>query len=77
MGLSTENPPHTQKTIFFPIKGMEDRIFVITVAPQNDICPQGRTYPINAEAIIKINIIFPEIHIFFLLKDLLSKDFKI
>jgi hypothetical protein len=24
---------------------------VITVAPQNDICPHGKTYPINAVAI--------------------------
>jgi len=24
---------------------------VITVAPQNDICPQGNIYPINAVAI--------------------------
>lgn len=25
--------------------------FVITVAPQKDICPHGSTYPINAVAI--------------------------
>lgn len=24
---------------------------MITVAPQNDICPQGRTYPMKAVAI--------------------------
>ena len=29
---------------------MTDKRLVITVAPQ-DICPQGRTYPINAVAI--------------------------
>lgn len=28
--------------------GTADRRFVITVAPQNDICPHGRTYPTNA-----------------------------
>lgn len=43
VGFSTENPPQTQKTIFFPKKGIEERILVITVAPQNDICPQGKT----------------------------------
>jgi hypothetical protein len=26
---------------------------VITVAPQHDICPHGRIYPINAVAIIR------------------------
>jgi len=25
---------------------------VITVAPQNDICPHGRTYPKNAVAMV-------------------------
>lgn len=31
---------------------------MITVAPQNDICPHGRTYPRNAAAIvITINVI--------------------
>ena len=27
----------------------------MTVAPQNDICPQGKTYPINAVPIV-VNI---------------------
>lgn len=27
-------------------------MLVITVAPQNDICPHGRTYPRNAAAIV-------------------------
>jgi len=35
---------------------MEEIILVITVAPQYDICPHGRTYPINA-VIIAIRII--------------------
>jgi len=30
---------------------MADKRFVITVAPQKDIWPQGRTYPMKAEAI--------------------------
>lgn len=29
--------------------------FVITVAPQKDICPQGKTYPIKAVPIDKNN----------------------
>jgi hypothetical protein len=32
---------------------------VITVAPHNDICPYGNTYPKKAVAIIRINIIVP------------------
>jgi len=34
--------------------------FVITVAPQKLICPQGKTYPIKAVAINKIKIITPD-----------------
>jgi hypothetical protein len=41
--LSTENPPHIQYVIVFPIYGMAESRFVITVAPQNDICPHGST----------------------------------
>jgi len=37
-------------------------MFVITVAPQNDICPQGRTYPRNAVAMVKIMSMRPEVH---------------
>jgi len=32
---------------------MADNRFVITVAPQKDICPHGNTYPINAVIIVK------------------------
>lgn len=43
---------------------MAENKLVITVAPQNDICPQGRTYPRKAVAIkIKI-IIIPVIQVF-------------
>jgi len=31
----------------------------MTVAPQNDICPQGRTYPKNAVPIVKRSKITP------------------
>jgi len=33
------------------------------VAPQYDICPQGRTYPKNAVAIDKIKIVTPLSHV--------------
>jgi len=39
----TENPPHNHSTISFPMYGIADTKLVITVAPQNDICPHGRT----------------------------------
>jgi len=42
--------------------GIADIKLVITVAPQNDICPQTNTYPIKAVAIIAINIITPTPH---------------
>jgi hypothetical protein len=32
--------------------GTGDIRFVITVAPQKDICPHGSTYPIKAVAIV-------------------------
>jgi len=38
-----ENPPHNHCTIVSPKYGIADTRFVITVAPQNDICPQGST----------------------------------
>jgi len=42
---------------------MADIKFVITVAPQKDICPQGKTYPTKAVPISKNKIITPEIHV--------------
>jgi len=42
---------------------MADNKLVITVAPQKDICPQGKTYPINAVAITKNKIIVPDNHV--------------
>ena len=43
VALSTEKPPQIHSTKVVPIYGIADRRLVITVAPQNDICPQGRT----------------------------------
>lgn len=53
VALSTANPPHTHWTIISPTYGIADRRLVITVAPQNDIWPQGKTYPIKAAPIVK------------------------
>lgn len=43
VGLSTENPPHAHSTKVCPIYGRAENRLVMTVAPQNDICPHGRT----------------------------------
>lgn len=37
-------------------------ILVITVAPQNDICPQGKTYPMKAAPIVANRMITPDAH---------------
>lgn len=59
----TENPPHNHSTIIFPIKGIADTKFVITVAPQKDICPQGKTYPMKAVPIRIRRIAVPDNHV--------------
>lgn len=72
VAFSIEKPPQSHSTIVFPIYGIADSKLVITVAPQNDICPHGSTYPKNADP-IKIKIIdAPDIHVFFSLKDELN-----
>jgi len=43
---------------------------VITVAPQNDICPHGRTYPRKAVAIEIKKILTPIIQVWISLKEL-------
>lgn len=42
-----------------PIQGIALIRLVITVAPQRDICPYGKTYPKNAITIINTRIITP------------------
>jgi hypothetical protein len=42
---------------------MAENRFVITVAPQKDICPQGSTYPKKAVAITIKRIITPTIQV--------------
>lgn len=43
VALSTENPPQIHSTRLVPIYGIADSKLVITVAPQKDICPHGKT----------------------------------
>jgi len=52
VGWDTEKFPHNHCTRSLPISGIAENRLVITVAPQKDICPQGRTYPRNAAAIV-------------------------
>lgn len=40
VALSTAKPPHSQFTSIPPTYGIADSKLVITVAPQNDICPK-------------------------------------
>jgi len=47
----------------FSTCGIADRRFVITVAPQNDICPYSRTNPMNAVAMAKNRITTPTHHV--------------
>ena len=68
VGCLTENPPHTQITKSLPTIGIALKRLVITVAPQKDIWPQGRTYPIKAAAIIRRRIEIPENQTYFCVK---------
>jgi hypothetical protein len=43
------------------VEGGEE--FGITVAPQNDICPHGRAYPMNAVATVRKRIATPTDHV--------------
>jgi len=43
VGLSTENPPQSQLTIYLPTIGKAPNKLVITVAPHKLICPHGKT----------------------------------
>jgi hypothetical protein len=61
VGWETEKFPHNHCTSSFPIIGIAENRFVITVAPQNDICPHGRTYPRKAAAIVATISVIPEV----------------
>jgi hypothetical protein len=64
VGWLTEGPPQIHTTKSIPSIGIAERTPVITVAPQNDICPQGSTYPKNAVAMVISIISMPDIHTF-------------
>lgn len=64
VGFSTEGPPQIQVTILLPRIGIEERVPVMTVAPQNDIWPHGKTYPKKAVAITISIMATPESHVF-------------
>jgi hypothetical protein len=63
VGLSTANHPHAHWTSSVPMYGTADNKFVFTVAPRNDICPHGRTYPIKAVGIVTNKITTPIEHV--------------
>ena len=63
VALSTEKPPKIHSSRFVPMYGIAERRLVITVAPQNDICPHGKTYPTNAVAITVNRRITPMFHV--------------
>jgi hypothetical protein len=70
VALLTENPPHTHSTIVWPRYGIADSKLVITVAPQYDICPHGKTYPRNAVNIEIRKIMIPDVQVRFSRKEL-------
>ena len=63
VALSTANPPQIHSTSIVPKYGIAENKLVITVAPQNLICPHGRTYPMNAVAIVKTYSTTPMFHV--------------
>lgn len=63
VALSTANPPHIHSTSILPMYGIAEKRLVITVAPQNLICPHGRTYPMKAVAIVRMNRITPRFQV--------------
>jgi len=64
VGWETEGPPQIHTTRSVPKIGIAESTPVITVAPQNDICPHGRMYPKKAVAIVTSMIMTPDIHTF-------------
>ena len=63
VALSTAKPPHTHCTTSVPTYRIADSRLVITVAPQNYICPQGNTYHINVVAMVRNQIATPIDHV--------------
>jgi hypothetical protein len=50
VALSAENPPQIHSSRSDPMHGIAESRLIITVAPQIDICPHRRTYPIKVVA---------------------------
>jgi hypothetical protein len=73
----TLKPPHNHSTNVLPIKGTALTKLVITVAAQNLICPQGRTYPKKAVKMANKKITFPTNHTFLSLYLLKKRPRKI
>jgi len=71
VALLIEKPPQSHSTMDDPTYGIADKRFVITVAPQNDICPHGRTYPKKAVAMRIKRMTIPDNHVCVILKDLI------
>jgi hypothetical protein len=46
-------------TSSFPTYGIAGNRFLVTTAPQNDICPYCSTYPINAVSMVRDRIAAP------------------
>lgn len=63
VALSTEKPPQIHSTRSVPMYGIAESRLVITVAPQKDIWPHGRTYPMKAVAITANSRIIPIFHV--------------
>jgi hypothetical protein len=63
VALSTENPPQIHSTKSDPMYGIAESRLVITVAPQYDICPHIRTYPIKAVTINVNSNMIPMFHV--------------
>ena len=62
VALPTRKPPHNHSGAPSPTKNITLRKFVMTVAAQKLICPQGKTYPINATITVSKNNTSPLNH---------------
>lgn len=63
VGWDTEKLPHIHFTLLWPMYGIAEKMLVMTVAPQNDICPHGSTYPKKADAINRTRIVIPLVQV--------------
>ena len=61
--LDPSGPAWPVTGVLYLTYGIAESRFVSTVAPQNGICPQGSTYPMNAVAMVKNRITTPTDHV--------------